>query len=136
MIKYLSIFFCKIHTTLNFNIMKNWSLSLDDSLSQKEKKKKRKPNGNASTSKQKKCKEATKIPETADSPVTNAVRPPVNVLQPGIIRMQMQAIYPNYGLHGGESSTSCAGLLAQVMNVAGYGQQQSSQSCFYSAQTD
>lgn len=94
---------------------------------------------NTSTSKQKKCKEATKIPEipeTADSPVTNAIQPPVNVLQPGIIPMQMQAIYPNYGLHGGESSTSCVGLLAQVMNVAGYGQQQSSQPCFYSAKTD
>ncbi|AES60502.1 hypothetical protein MTR_1g050570 [Medicago truncatula] len=91
------------------------SISMNDSLSQKEKKKKRKPNGNASTSKQKKCKEATKIqeiPETADSPVTNAVQPPVNVLQPSIIPMQMQAIYPNYGLHGGESSTSCVGLLA------------------------
>jgi len=61
---------------------------------------------------------------------------PVNVLLPGIIPMQMQAIYPNYGLHGGESSTSCVGLLAQVMNVDDYGQQKSSQSYFYSAQTD
>ena len=80
----------------------------------------RKPNGNVSTSKQKKYKEATQITEISE---TTAAQPTVHVFQPAINPMQMQPIYPNYGLHGGESSTSCSGLLAQVMNFAGHGLQ-------------
>ena len=56
-------------------------------------------------------------------PITTAVQPTIHVFQPAINPMQMQPIYPNYGLHGGESSTSYFGLLAQVMNIVGHGLQ-------------
>ncbi|WJX85207.1 hypothetical protein P8452_67699 [Trifolium repens] len=99
------------------------SMSLTDFVSQTEKNKKRKTSCKGEPSVQKNCSDG---PQNRGDNVTMrqipsmyAVQPMMPVIHPGGHPMQVQPVYPIYGMPVGENSNSCFGLLQQVMKSAG-----------------
>ncbi|WJX53874.1 hypothetical protein P8452_39821 [Trifolium repens] len=98
-------------------------MSLTDFVSQTEKNKKRKTSCKGEPSVQKNCSDG---PQNRGDNVTMrqipsmyAVQPMMPVIHPGGHPMQVQPVYPIYGMPVGENSNSCFGLLQQVMKSAG-----------------
>ncbi|WJX66998.1 hypothetical protein P8452_51499 [Trifolium repens] len=98
------------------------SVSLTDSVNQTEKNKKRKTSCKGEPSVQKNCSDG--LQNHGDNvtmrqiPSMYAVQPMMFVIHPGGHPMQVQPVYPIYGMPVGENSNSCFGLLQQVMKSA------------------
>ncbi|WJX94419.1 hypothetical protein P8452_75836 [Trifolium repens] len=99
------------------------SVSLTDFVSQTKKNKKRKTSCKGEPSVQKNCSDG---PQNRGDNVTMgqissmyAAQPMMHVIHPGGHPMQVQPVYPIYGMPVGENSNSCFGLLQQVMKSAG-----------------